>query len=415
MLPHFLLRMKRRGGYAEGFGERIFRLSEGKRHQVSELRNPLWIHAVSVGELQVGLAFLKEWRRRHPGTRALVTVNTSTARGMAAEALGGEDVLLYPPVDSPWVLRRLLRAVRPQALVLVETELWPNMLRLLRGQGIPALLLNGRISDRSYQRMRRIPWVTRRVYPLLTRCCMQSVLDAERARVLGAPPGAVRVLHSVKYDVALPDPGAEAERRDRLREAGFLQEGDTVLLGSSTWPGEEAALIAAYVELRSQHPTLRLILVPRHFERAHEAEEALRLAGLGWVRWSAFRPGGEVLVVDTTGELRHFSGLAQIVFVGKSLFRREGQNPLEAAAAGACVLTGPGMDNFRQVMADLREAEAVKEVDSPAGLCEALKEALEDPEGARARGRRARGLVDSRRGALGRSADELENVLSSCQ
>jgi 3-deoxy-D-manno-octulosonic-acid transferase len=409
MLPHFLLRMRRRGGYRSGFGERLFRLSEDTRTRLSEGRR-LWVHAVSVGELQVGLAFMHEWRQRHPDCRFLLTVNTSTARKMARSAISSDDILLYPPVDSPLVLRPMLRLFRPSALVLVETEIWPNLLRRLHRDGVPVLLLNGRLSDRSYSRLRHLRALTRRVYPLVSRFCMQSEADAARMRVLGAPPDAVRVLHSVKYDVARPDPAAEALRRERLLRGGFLRDGDPILLGSSTWPGEEEALISIYKDLRVEFPALRLVLVPRHAERAHEAEDALRKAGISWTRWSSFGPG-EVLLVDTTGELRHFSGLADWVFVGKSLFRPEGQNPLEAAAAGACVLTGPGMDNFRPVMADLRGEDAVVEVADTAALRKALTEALRDPAAAKARGNRARALVDARRGAVARSADELEKML----
>jgi 3-deoxy-D-manno-octulosonic-acid transferase len=410
MLPRFLWRMRRRGGYRKGFGQRLFRVSEDLLSHLSESRKP-WIHAVSVGESQVALAFMAEWRRQVPVEQFIVTVNTSTAQAMVRPRLDARDLLLYPPVDSPRVVTKAIRRLRPSVLVLVETEIWPNLLRALRRGGVPVALLNGRISDRSFRRLRRLRFLTRRVYPMVDLFCMQSEEDAERARLLGAPPERVRVLHSAKYDVADRDPTAEALRRQRLLDLGYLVEGDPVLLGSSTWPGEEAALLRAFHALRPEFPRLRLVLVPRHAERAAEVEADLREAGLSWWRASALAtahgPAPDVLLVDTTGELVHYTALADIVFVGKSLGRAEGQNPLEAARAGCAVVAGPGMDNFRRVMADLREAKAIAEIMDEAELSDQIHTWLREPDEAKAQGARASALVESRRGSLARSVGEI--------
>ena len=413
MLPKFLWRMRRRGGYRRGFFQRVFRISETERGMLSEGRK-LWVHAVSVGELHVGLVFMKAWREAHPGVSFLLTVNTSTAHALAEKALDPQDVLLYPPVDSPPVLRRMLDTVDVQALVLVETEMWPNLLRALHRRGVPVILLNGRISDRSFGRLQRVPWLTRRLYPLVSLFCMQSEEDARRAKLLGAAPDRVKVFASGKYDLPPQDLSEESARREALERMGILKDGSRVLLGSSTWPGEEASLARIYGTLRERFPDLVLILVPRHFERTDEVESDLDKAGLKVCRWSAGeRPAAEdeVLVVDTTGELRHFTGLAEMVFVGKSLFRSEGQNPLEAAAAGACVFTGPGMDNFREVMGDLRGADAVWEVRDEADLASAVAVVLEEPEAGRAYGRRAAQLVSSKRGATEMALREIEKTV----
>lgn len=410
MLPKFFWRMRRRGGYRRGFLQRVFRISEAERAKLGAGRK-LWVHAVSVGELQVGLSFMKAWRARHPEVSFMVTVNTSTAHRLAEGALGEGDVLLYPPVDSPWVLKRLFAAVDLEGLVLVETEMWPNLLRGLHRRGVPVILLNGRISDRSFSRLARVPWFTRRLYGMVTLFCMQSEGDAARAAALGAPEGRVRVFSSGKYDLPPRDESEEGARRAALERMGVLGAGSRVLLGSSTWPGEEGVLARVFLELRERFPELVLILVPRHFERTAEVEADLAAEGLGCVRWS----GGEqavgadaVLVVDTTGELRHFTGLAEMVFVGKSLFRAEGQNPLEAAAAGACVLTGRGMDNFREVMADLREAGGVREVADEAELRAEVEAVLAEPARGREAGARARARVEARRGGLAQAVEAIE-------
>jgi len=416
MLPHFLWRMWKRGGYRKGFLQRAFVLSRAERARVSEGRR-IWVHAVSVGELSVGLAFMREWRKRHPEAAFLVTVNTSTAHRIAEEKLDARDVLLYPPLDSPPVIRRLLKSVDLEALVLVETEMWPNLLRLLRGRNVPVMLLNGRVSDRSHRRLKQVPSYTRRLYPLVDLYCMQGERDARRAVDLGAPRERVRVMHSAKYDVADRNAEEERSRWEALRSRGFLERDSVILLGSSTWPGEEQALMRMYHPMRKEYPRLRLVLVPRHFERTPEVlaeAEDLGLRCARWSEWERFRgKAPDVVVVDTTGELMHFTGLARVVFVGKSLFRLEGQNPIEAAHAGCFLVTGRGMDNFREVMEDLRSVKGVKEVKDAVDLELTLRDALDAPQEAADQGRRARELVRSRRGSLRRSADELEKMLSS--
>lgn len=416
MLPRFLLRMRRRGGYRRDFGERLFRVSEDKRRRLSEGRK-IWIHAVSVGELTVGLAFMREWRRRRPEAEFLLTVNTSTAHEIARKKLGPRDVLLYPPLDSPPVVRRMLDAVEVEALVLVETEMWPNLLRLLRRRGVPAMLLNGRISDRSFRRLRKVPFYTRRLYPLVSRYCMQSGEDATRAIGLGAPEERVKVMHSAKYDVAERNPAEEKKRLDRLIASGFMEKDSVILLGSSTWPGEEKVLMRTYWLLKADYPDLRLILVPRHFERRAEVLADAEALGLRLACWSEATDEAlgraSALMVDTTGELMHFTGIADRVFVGKSLFRPEGQNPIEAANAGKFVVTGPGMDNFRRIIQDLRVADAVREARDPGDLRWILTESLKQPDKAWERGERAKEVVACRKGSLARSADVLEALLNS--
>lgn len=414
MLPRFLLRMRRRGGYRQDFGERAFRLSETKLRRLSDERR-IWIHAVSVGEFGVANAFMAEWRTRHPEDGFVVTVNTSTGHALAEKALTERDVLLYPPLDSPGIVRKALDTLHPRALVLVETEMWPNLLWGCRKRGVPVMLLNGRISDRSFSRLQKVGFYTRRIYPLVDRFCMQSEGDAERVRVLGAPEDRVCVLPSVKYDGIVRDPAEEAVRRERLLDSGFLSEDSVVIVGSSTWPGEERVLAEAVQALRTEYPAVKLILVPRHFERRAEVLGDLKAVGVSAVCWSEATPealaGAEVLVVDTTGELKHFTGFADRVFIGKSLFQTEGQNPLEAANAGKWICTGPGMDNFRQIMSDLRAEEAVMEISEAEELEMALRCSLSEPEVAEAQGQRAKAVVDSHQGSLAKSAGTLLEML----
>ncbi|MDA3874235.1 MAG: hypothetical protein PF795_09780, partial [Kiritimatiellae bacterium] len=338
----------------------------------------------------------------------------STGRAIAKEKLGERDVLLYPPVDSPWIIRKLLKSVDVEALVLVETEMWPNLLRQANQRGIPVMLLNGRVSDRSYRRLSKLPFFTHRLYPLVSLYAMQSGEDAQRVIELGAPEAGVKVMHSSKYDVVIRNLEEETSRRTRLIRSGCMEESSIVLLGSSTWPGEEKVLMQVYRQLREEFSDLRLILVPRHFERKNEVLEDSTLLSLKAVCWSDFSEeaakDADLVIVDTTGELMHFTGIADRIFVGKSLFRREGQNPIEAANAGKFLVTGPGMGNFRQVIRDVRDADAVKTAVDAESLYQVLRESLRNPRAAREQGERAQRLVSERKGSLERSVRALEVI-----
>jgi 3-deoxy-D-manno-octulosonic-acid transferase len=227
----------------------------------------------------------------------------------------------------------------------------------------------------------------------------------------------VKVLHSVKYDGLTRDMDEEALRKRRLIQSGFMAEGDVILLGSSTWPGEETALVKAFLAIREDVPTLRLVLVPRHAERRRDVLSELESLNVTVACWSdasdQILANAEVLMVDTTGELKHFTGIADRVFVGKSLFRPEGQNPLEAAFAGKWICTGPGMSNFRTILEDLHEAEAVMQVQDEDELEMALRCSLEDREVADLQGERAAKRVLTRQGSLSASADELTRLIGN--
>jgi len=226
-------------------------------------------------------------------------------------------------------------------------------------------------------------------------------------------------LHSVKYDGLTRDLQAEQARQDRLLRTGFLQENTRMILGSSTWPGEELMLVEAFAELQESFQELALILVPRHAERRAEVLSGLQNTGLTVACWSDASEEklgkADVLIVDTTGELKHFTGIADRVVIGKSFYRKEGQNPLEAADAGKWILTGNGMDNFKQVMKDLRGSNAVMQVQEAEEVASALHCSLDDEEAAKEQGLRARDVVESHQGGLMGSVEELEEVLSHAE
>ena len=412
LLPRFFVRMWRRGGYRDSFGQRFGNYEPSLRKRLP--RDRVWVHAVSVGEVQVALRFIEAWREAEPDALFVLSLTTSTGRRVAGERLDRRDEIIYFPVDTPWVVNRVLQAVRPRAYVMVEQEFWPNLLRRLNRDGVPVAIINGRISDRSFPRYRLARFFTKRVLPLIDLFCMQSSQDAGRIIVLGAPRERVRTLPSLKYEPALVDPGVRAEVRAMLTRLDMGAE-RTLWVGGSVWPEEFGLLARVFKRLRERHPGLRLVLVPRHFERAGIAEAEVRAEGLRPVRKRELgpgaAPGADVLIADTTGEMMAFYDLADIVFVGKSLEPRTpgGQNPIEPAALGKAVLVGPHMRNFAGVMEDMLGAGAIVQVEDEAGLEHAVDSLLADPRQRSVLGATARELVEANRRSV---PDTVAQVLA---
>jgi len=428
LLPRFLLRMCRRGGYRHGFLQRFGCYAPALRERLRK-RPRIWIHAVSVGEVQVALRFMQELRKMRGGLAFVLTTTTSTGHAIAAQHLPADDVLLYFPVDLPWIMARVLDRLRPLALVLVEGELWPNLLRLARRRRVPIMLFNGRVSARSCRNYRKVRFLVQKALACFDLCCMQGPEDARRIGELGAAPEKIRVMGSAKYDgaeLAPTDPGAV---RAGLLRAGF-DAGTRWLVGGSTWPGEETVLLELFKKLRARDAQARLALVPRHAERRQAVMAEIRKAGLSGVLWSELKAAptatascgradlsgaalakSDVLLVDTTGELKCFYALATLVFVGKSLTSRGGQNVIEAAVLARPIVIGPYTENFASVIADFRAANALVQVPDAATLERSVAELWFDSQAARAYGQRAEQLVRAKAGAIRASAECLLALL----
>lgn len=415
--PYYLRRMWRRGGYGQDFGERFGRFDAAKRARLRDLR-PVWIHAVSVGEVGVALDLVRELRAR-PGCPPLaVSTTTSTGHALAAKRLPPDVPLFYYPLDSRLCFGAVHRLMRPRALVLVEAELWPNHLRHLARKGIPAALLNARLSPRFMPRYRRFRWLFAPGFRAFRLVTLQSAADAAPLRELGFPPDALKAVGSLKYDA--PRDG-DASVRERLFES-LVPFGDRPMwVAGSTFPGEEEIVADAFLRLKARHPSLCLAVAPRHAERAAEVGEVLARRGIAFARRSLL-PGNaprgtlDALLLDTTGELRFLYERAAVIFMGKSLVGRGGQNVIEPAMCGKPVLHGPHMENFPSVVADFAAAGAAVEVADAAAL-EREVDALLSDAGRRARlGAAAAALVASKRGALGRTVEALAGVLglSAC-
>lgn len=380
--PFYLMRMRRRGGYGKGFMQRFGKLPPlpAKRAGVKRV----WLQAVSVGELLAVMPLIDKLGER--GIEVYLTTTTSTARKLAAERLPGRVVGMgYFPLDW-WPFSVLAwRGVRPDLVVLMEGERWPEHLRQAAARGVPVLIVNARLSDRSFRRMKRAEWVAGWLVRGVSRMLVCGDRDFARFKNLGFPPERMAVAGNMKLDVSV-SPVSE-EVLERLREEvgfGGAAAGDPVLLGSSTWAGEEAALVEVYRQLKAAGCRARLLIVPRHMERRGELERLLEESGLRWHLRSrgAAAEDTEVCVADTTGELRKLTQLAHLVFVGKSLppFQHEGQSPVEAAALGKPILFGPEMSNFRPIARGLREAGAARVVRGEDELAKTVLQLWRDEE-----------------------------------
>lgn len=401
------------------FSQRFGIYDKSVAEKLSATPGRFLIHAVSVGEIQVAARFMAELRARRPGTAFVLTTTTSTAHALAAKTMNPDDILLYFPVDFPFIVRRALRQINPAGLILVESELWPNLVRQVAARKIKIMLLNGRISNRSFRRYTLVRPLVRRVLAYFDILCAQSSEDSRRLIELGADPARVKATGSAKYDIAGSSFEADERFTGRLQALGFTAPNE-VLVGGSTWPGEETALLEIFTKLHRQYPGLRLVLVPRHAERRKQVMEEIRRNNLDFMLWSECRESTpmitnkketKVLLVDTTGELRAFYSAATIVFIGKSLTARGGQNPIEAAVFSKPIVTGPHMENFSGVVADFLESEAIVQVNDKRALEETLFNLLGHENDRNLLGGRARQVVLKKSGALHASISFFTNCL----
>lgn len=409
--PYYGWRMRRRGGYGANFSQRFGATPSLPRKPRGVRR--VWLQAVSVGEMLAVAPLIEAWRR-DPSVEVYLTTTTSTGYALAENrylTTGAVLALGYFPVDFGPCSARAWRAIQPDVVVLMEGERWPEHLHQAARRGVPAVSINARLSDRSFRRMRRLGPLARLLTRGLTRVLAASEADAERFALFGVPKERISVTGNLKLDVALPEV-TSAAAQDYRRELGL---GDArLLLGASTWPGEEAALLQAWRELGGPGSGWRLLLVPRHAERRGEIEALLAASGARY----HFRSRGsaaaevDVAVADTTGELARLLALGEIVFVGKTLPpHTEGQTPVEAAARGKAVVFGPGTANFRLIARELIAAGAARPVADSAGLAAAVKGLAADPQARRAAGDAGLGWHRANRGAAARTCEAFAEIL----
>jgi 3-deoxy-D-manno-octulosonic-acid transferase len=406
--PYYLWKGRGTGKYLATFAERTGRL----RPSLNPGRErSLWIHAVSVGEVLAARALVRPLRERFPRHRLFVSTTTVTGNAVARKSLRGADGFLFVPFDFPGPVRKALDVLNPALLVLVETEIWPNLIHHARRRGTRVAIVNGRLSERSLAGYRRVRALLRRVLGEVDLFLMQGEDHARRVRDLGAPPDRVRVLGNLKFDAL------DATRAsDELARLLVAAPGGPLWVAGSTMPGEEEIVLAALRRVRERIPETALIVAPRHPERFDEVPGLIQAAGFSCLRRTRLEPGawrnGSVVLLDTLGELAQVYSLASVVFVGGSLVPTGGHNILEPAVCGKAVIVGPHMENFREIADQFRAEDAIVEVRSAEELAAAVGGLIADETRRKAIGARARGLVDRNRGAVRLTVDALAGLVA---
>ncbi len=411
-LPYWLYQILRHGKYRSGFVERMGQVPARlmAAGEGATQKRVIWVHAVSVGEVLAVSGLVEQVRRNFPRHRVLVSTTTDTGQQLARKRFGEENVF-YFPIDFGFAIRPYLQALRPELIVLAETEFWPNFLRLAHASGARIAVVNARISDRSWPRYRNFRWALRRMLVHVDLFLAQTAEDSARLQAIGADAGRVRVTGNLKFDVSLPAPPPIVAS---LRQALAAEGAGPVLVCGSTVEDEEPPLLKAFENLRVGHPRAVMILAPRHPERFDDVAILLGQLGMPSFRrsqWQGQALAGGVLLVDTIGELAALYSLADVAFVGGSLVPRGGHNIIEPAQYGVAIVTGNHTENFRDIVALFQSRDAVRIV----GLSElplTLMQLLADDGERRALGRRAEETMRSQMGATLHTMEGLKALLA---
>jgi len=410
--PWWLWKMATTHKYRAGLAQRLGKVPAFRDQRG---RPVIWLHAVSVGEVLAVSRLVGELDRAFPEFYLLISTTTRTGQELARDRFGDERVF-YCPLDLPWAVRAYLSALQPRLLILAETEFWPNLLSGCFRRSIPVAVVNARISDRSWPRYRRLKGLWQPFLSRIARVLAQSEIDAERLLALGCRSDRVSVAGNLKFDVRAV---TEADATRLLKQRG---PGLRFVVAGSTLEGEETALLQAWPRLLDADPKLVLVIAPRHPERFAGVAALLKQSGISWVRRSdldsqsgdsphPIRPG-QIVLLDTIGELASVYSLATVAFVGGSLISAGGHNPLEPAQFGVPVIIGPSYENFRSITEDLLAHKALR-VATKEDLAATLISVLQDPAEAGAMGERSRRVFEQQAGATHRSLEALRGLLSS--
>ena len=410
--PYYFFRLWRRGNWVEGFGQRFGRYGVKLKQAITN-RQVIWIHAVSVGEVNLCTQLIRALEPRLPNIKIVVSTTTTTGMGELQRHLPSHVSKVYYPIDRrPWV-SRALASLHPEAVILVEAEIWPNFLWRAQRRGTPVFLVNARLSDRSLRGYKRLGFLFRPLFASLEGVGAQTEADAAKLRELGCRPEAVHVVGSLKYDAARLEEKRRLDVPALLRQVG-VGDGAPVIVAGSTHQGEESLLAEMLPRLKARFPGLFLVLVPRHFERGREVGRDLESRGVKFVYRSEIasqtqlKPGDvDCLLVNSTGELKLFYESATVIFVGKSLAAQGGQNPIEPGALAKPMVFGPNMQNFSEIVSRFLEEKGAIQVQNAAELEQAFAGLLGDEERRNELGANALKVVRQNQGAIDRTVEMI--------
>jgi 3-deoxy-D-manno-octulosonic-acid transferase len=401
-------------GRAPAFGERFGFVSK-EVLSVLNGRKVIWLHAVSVGESIAARPLLKALRSRYPEHAIVVSNTTETGRGIAS-SFQEQDLCIYFPFDFLPSVRRVLNSIKPQVVIIMETEIWPNFTREAARHSVPVVLANGRISDRSFSRYLTFSWFFRHALQLFSVLCMQTETDRERICAIGAPPDRAVVTGNLKYDV--PYGQVSEADKDLLRRKFSIPEAVTVIVAGSTHPGEEECIVRAYKDLLVTCTDLFLVLVPRHPERAETVARILQQENFRYSRFTTLNSrdrvpfrSGEVLLVDTVGQLMELYALSDVAFVGGSLVPTGGHNLLEPASFGVATVFGPHVSNFREIAELVLHYGAGIRVESAEEVVDVWRTLVQSPALRQVLGQNGLKLMRDKSGATERHLEVISRYL----
>jgi len=402
-LPVFLLKKKMHPGFARRWGF---------YPETARFADPVWIHAVSVGEMVNMRQLFLGLVSCAPETQYVFSTVTPTGNRIAGTLARTNDAVTYLPLDLSFIVNSVLDRIRPRLFIIAETEFWPNLLSSLHSRGVPVIIVNGRISDRSIAGYMRLRWLLAPLLRTVSLLCMQTQADADRVIMLGARPSAVKVTGNMKFDQRVPS--SIKLEGDRKKQLG-IQPGEKCFVAGSTHPGEESQVMEAFKKIAAQDARVRLVIAPRHPERSPEVAECVRQYGFEPVCISKIKAPStlqsSVFIVDTIGELLSYYAIADVVFVGGSLIKHGGQNFIEPAFLGKPVILGPFLFNFKDIARQFLDREAVVLVRSPAELAQKVGEVLADGQKAADLVQRAQKLIQQNVGATERNLSFIKEFM----
>ena len=411
-MPTLIFKGKLHRDFLERFGV----YDEAKARDLSSGGAKIWIQAVSVGEVAVCRRLIPIIREKFPRRQIVLSTITKTGNDLAKRLFSQYATVIYFPLDLSFIVKKVVHIIRPKLYIMVETEIWPNLLAELLSSGIGAVLINGRISDRSYGKYRAVRFALKKVLGMIRVFCMQSEADAVRIISLGAPKERVRVTGNMKFDV---DIVADEKLLEEMRKTLGLGPGDELFVAGSTHRGEEDIILAAYKDVSAKFPKLRLLIAPRHIERTGEVDALAREAGFETLRFSKISPvkkglgwpGDRVIILDTIGLLSYIYAISTACFVGGSLVRHGGQNPIEPALFEKPIIFGPHMFNFKDVASLFLEKGAAIRICDKKGMEDELEELLSDPAERAQMGGMAKKTVLENRGATLRNLEMISGMI----
>ncbi|MFA6078304.1 MAG: 3-deoxy-D-manno-octulosonic acid transferase [Candidatus Omnitrophota bacterium] len=411
-LPVLLFKGKMHGDFAQRFGKYDSSTSAG----LDSGDATIWIEAVSVGEVSLCKGFIPMLKGAYPASAIVISTVTKAGNDLAKKMFAGSATVIYFPLDLSFVVKKALDKIRPKLYIMVETEIWPNLLKELSARGVPSIVINGRISDRSFGKYKLAAPFLRNTMERISLYCMRSQTDADRIKALGAPADRVKVTGNMKFDIPIASSAITGGRTGLLPG---ISEDDALFVCGSTHKGEEEMITDIYRELLGEFKGLRLLIAPRHIDRVNEIEEVVRRSGLKPVRVSSLRSGegqgkdsitSTVLILDTIGRLNDIYSIATIVFIGGSMVPYGGHNPIEPAVFEKPVLFGEHMFNFKDTALLFLDNEAAIQVSDRRDLLEKCKGLLMDGSKRSRLGQNAKRIVLENRGAAERNLNHIRKI-----